>query len=617
MLTLNDGRNKLYQWDTGRVATVNTDCDAVHFSNFKYGNSLSVAVKNGTVAIPNQLLLSSAPLYCWAFATDDNGAYTKKEQQLEVIKRAKPSNYVYTETEVVTIQTAVEDALKKAKESGEFDGKDGEKGDSYVLTSADKAEISSNISTEIEPKLNEKVEAINKSISPLTEAQTIVSVNLYDSSLQTPETISPHYWVNGAPYKTTQFDSSYNCTAPIPVEGNTTYTIGIVPPVVYSGNDVVKPWASAREGVHIFDADGKFIKGLDSNTFTTPSNAVYIRFNYFMSGRVVSLDVLNARCMLVKGNTLPTVYSPYGSYTTTSLLERLSNYSPPVQYSITDNVLKVASHYTADKDLLVTMNLGRGNGLFDFASFKLIPYGMDVESGEAFAETLMTNSTDWHAPFVVRATENADGDDVGNAYFTGGNHQYNNRGSGSTATARALSLRFFVDGREVVSEKGYANNIEIRWVNNVQGYNTRKADGSGREILQESHRLIYDGIEWSETIELKPLENVVMERWYGLQFVRGTVYPNYRYIGAEDRALHQGDSSNSGGKSADGIVGFGDEHRIEMNIDTAVDLGKREFSGANGALCSEEKSYMFMIDYKEMDAGAVYRLQGGYKFMPA
>ena len=263
------------------------------------------------------------------------------------------------------------------------------------------------------------------------------------------------------------------------------------------------------------------------------------------------------------------------------------------------------------------MNLGRGNGLFDFASFKLMPLGMDIESGEAFAETLMTNGTDWHAPFIVRATENADGDDVGSAYFTGGNHQYNNQGSGSSATARSVSLRFFVDGREVVSDKGYANKIEIRWVNNVQGYNTRKADGTGREILQERHRLIFDGIEWTETIELEPLETVFMERWYGLQFVYTPNYPNYHYIGAADRTLHTNEESDCGGKDADGIVAYGDEHKIEMTIDTSVDLGKRTLSGNIGALCSNAKAYMFIIDYKQMEAGEVYRLCGGYKFMLA
>lgn len=129
MLTLNDGRKELYQWDTGRTATVDIECEVVHFSNLKYGESLAVEVKESEVAIPNKLLMSGEPIYCWAFSKDENGAYTKKEQAIDVIKRAKPSDYVYTETEVIAVKTAVENALKEAKESGEFKGEKGDKGD--------------------------------------------------------------------------------------------------------------------------------------------------------------------------------------------------------------------------------------------------------------------------------------------------------------------------------------------------------------------------------------------------------------------------------------------------------------------------------------------------------
>lgn len=128
MLTLNDGRKELYQWDTGRTATVDIECDVVHFANLKYGESLAVEVEENKVAIPNKLLTSGEPIYCWAFAKDDSGSYTKKEQTLDVVKRAKPSDYVYTETEVITIQTAVENALEEAKESGAFKGDSGASG---------------------------------------------------------------------------------------------------------------------------------------------------------------------------------------------------------------------------------------------------------------------------------------------------------------------------------------------------------------------------------------------------------------------------------------------------------------------------------------------------------
>ena len=150
MLTLNDGRKELYQWDTGRTATVDIECDVVHFANLKYGESLAVEVKGGEVSVANKLLMSGAPIYCWAFVKDDSGAYTKMEQAFDVIKRAKPSDYVYTETDVITVKTAVEKALEEAKESGDFKGDKGDKGDrgdkgeqgdAYTLTNADKTDI--------------------------------------------------------------------------------------------------------------------------------------------------------------------------------------------------------------------------------------------------------------------------------------------------------------------------------------------------------------------------------------------------------------------------------------------------------------------------------------------
>lgn len=128
-LSLNDGRKELYQWDRGRTATVSMECDKVHFSNLNYGSSLAVEVSNGIVELPNQLLTSGANLYCWAFSEDENGFYTKKEQTLKVLKRPKPSDYLYDVTEVINFENAVNDALAKAKESGEFKGEKGDTGE--------------------------------------------------------------------------------------------------------------------------------------------------------------------------------------------------------------------------------------------------------------------------------------------------------------------------------------------------------------------------------------------------------------------------------------------------------------------------------------------------------
>ena len=101
-------------------------------------------------------------------------------------------------------------------------------------------------------------------------------VNLYDSAGQTDDTISPHYYVNGVPSSTTQFDNSYHCTAKIEVEPSTAYWLGLVP----AQGGYTKPWADASYGVFFYDEDGDYISGTTSNSFTTPAGAKYLRFNY-------------------------------------------------------------------------------------------------------------------------------------------------------------------------------------------------------------------------------------------------------------------------------------------------------------------------------------------------
>lgn len=102
MIKLADGRGHLYQWDMGRQ--VECDAEQVHFSNHHYGTSIDVDVKDGRATIPNQLLTSAIPLKAWAWVKDSNGEYTKEEQIFLVAKRNKPSDYVYTPTEIKTWQ---------------------------------------------------------------------------------------------------------------------------------------------------------------------------------------------------------------------------------------------------------------------------------------------------------------------------------------------------------------------------------------------------------------------------------------------------------------------------------------------------------------------------------
>jgi hypothetical protein len=209
MMTLNDGRTELWQWDTGRTLAVDNECSQVHFGRNVYGRSIDVDVVDGVAYIPDVLLQTDKELTAWAFVGTPENGYTKISKTFNVNHRNKPADYVFTPPEQTSlaeikdrlkhleeiqdpdaIKNAVEDyleknpvespvqsvngkigkvslnaadvgaisqddlqkatneALSKAKESGEFDGEPGKDGDDYVLTDADKQEIAE-IATEM------------------------------------------------------------------------------------------------------------------------------------------------------------------------------------------------------------------------------------------------------------------------------------------------------------------------------------------------------------------------------------------------------------------------------------------------------------------------------------
>ena len=103
-----DGRGALWQWDTGRRVKI-TDGDGVkqvHYQNKCFGRSVDVDVgDDGTAIIPDELLQDWHPLTAYAYVTDDAGGYTKVQVDFAVHKRARPSDYVYTPTDQMTLQT--------------------------------------------------------------------------------------------------------------------------------------------------------------------------------------------------------------------------------------------------------------------------------------------------------------------------------------------------------------------------------------------------------------------------------------------------------------------------------------------------------------------------------
>ena len=127
MLTLNDGRNELWQWDTGRTLSVDADCSQVHFSNKVFGRSIDVDVIDGVAIIPDILLQTDKELNVWSFVGTPENGYTKISKTFKVNRRNKPSDYVFTPPEQTTLGEILErlddlesiqdpDAIKNAVE---------------------------------------------------------------------------------------------------------------------------------------------------------------------------------------------------------------------------------------------------------------------------------------------------------------------------------------------------------------------------------------------------------------------------------------------------------------------------------------------------------------------
>lgn len=104
MLDLNDGRDELWQWDTGRTLIVDADCSQVHFSNKVFGRSIDVNVANGVAIIPDVLLQTDKDLNVWAFSGTAENGYTKISKTFKVNRRNKPADYVFTPPDQTSLE---------------------------------------------------------------------------------------------------------------------------------------------------------------------------------------------------------------------------------------------------------------------------------------------------------------------------------------------------------------------------------------------------------------------------------------------------------------------------------------------------------------------------------
>lgn len=105
-MKLYDGRESFYQWDLNQKLTSDTlrVGDEVHYSNLKQTKALiTIAYElDGKVVsdVPNILLQNAHPINVDRYIKSGDSECTVEQYSFKVKQKVKPSDYVYTETEI-------------------------------------------------------------------------------------------------------------------------------------------------------------------------------------------------------------------------------------------------------------------------------------------------------------------------------------------------------------------------------------------------------------------------------------------------------------------------------------------------------------------------------------
>lgn len=173
-----NGKQYIYQYDTGREVIITPE-EGYTVDSIEYFNNTTELAPIGIIRevdgvllsdIPNSFLQSENTIKVYLVMHDEEERQTIEYKDITVIPRVKPADYVLEPDAVLTwhslderlkileeggadggmnkeqLQEAINQALAQAKESGEFKGDKGDKGDTPVkgtdyFTEADKKEI--------------------------------------------------------------------------------------------------------------------------------------------------------------------------------------------------------------------------------------------------------------------------------------------------------------------------------------------------------------------------------------------------------------------------------------------------------------------------------------------
>ena len=273
--------------------------------------------------------------------------------------------------------------------------------------------------------------------------------------------------------------------------------------------------------VNFYNANGSYVNRLEK-----VDGATYKNYKFTVPSGVASFSVTSRSTGT--GGFSPVIrklkaYSveKQKEYVTTSIKNIYPNlytvYAKRYTYN-SETYIKVMFHYTDTLDMIILFkNCGQSSLLQLYNIYTCSREGTFGDFTKT-ATIIKTSYSDWVGPFKVLATNNIDGDSLDNITLTGGWNGYNGDQTGSK-TATLESINAYVDNKELLNDStlgGYEFKLIVK--NLIQASNTKKSDGTGRNVLRETITYIIKGdgkIEVSNKIEA--LEDITIKEYYGIQ----------------------------------------------------------------------------------------------------
>lgn len=291
--------------------------------------------------------------------------------------------------------------------------------------------------------------------------------------------------------------------------------------------------------------------------------------------------------------------------------------------NLVDNRLTVIKKYSQTHDLKLVWEKFYPNYLFNLQSMSLIENTSEEISLEyQKGVKIIGLGTDTLGPWLIKAINNINGDMQNSTNFTGGSHGYNNnynQSPSNTKTGESNSIFFKIDGLIKSKFTGYCNSIDVFFENSIQAANTKKADGSGRNVLIERYHLNFHNQDIHVNCFVEFTEAVTVDKYYGLQSVIPAMFKDKIFYHTCDnmRVESAGQISNSISGYCNQISIWKGINCIDMTLDTSVGLGrlqKRGGSSYNAFTTAYNKSYFYLIEDCDFNAGDVVTYSGKYKF---